>query len=160
MVTCIGGSNDNSSNLSVLLRNFHNYTEAWNLKKAETRIHEVMTQQTQLTKLMLVMDADRTLTPCNSGNLFWQHEGYKHAASPLKDILFSQLDYSHAAFRQAAALYDERYNADALNGKCQEIASKIELHPEMAALIHRAREEKDIGAVVVTCGLLSVWKGS
>lgn len=154
----IGASNTNAEYVVELLRSFQNYTEEENLRVAEARLHSIMAQCASPPEAMLVLDADRTLTPSDSGYLFWQNEGFSRATTPLRDIFSSRLDYSHAAFRQAAALYHERYSSNALEDICQQIAPSITLYPQMASLLSRVVSEKRVGAVVITCGLQSVWE--
>ena len=160
LFTSLGTENANAGYVAGLLRNFQRYNENDNLLHAEARLHQIMVLRSHPATSMLVLDADRTLCAADTGDLFWQHnpEVLGGKGSPLKAIFTSPLDYSHAAFRQAALLYHERYDPNTLDAACQQLASAVEIYPEMISLLRRAVTENHTGALVVTCGLQLVWE--
>lgn len=160
LFTAVSTENINTSSITVLLSNFQTYSEDTNMMQAKARLHQIMALKIHPTKTMLVFDADRTLSTIDTGHLIWQQQCEKPEknVSPLEAIFTSRLDYSHTAFRQAALLYQERYQPGSLDTVCREVASKVDLYPEMKLLLRQALREEYSGAVVITCGLQLVWE--
>ncbi|KAF2746191.1 hypothetical protein M011DRAFT_519818 [Sporormia fimetaria CBS 119925] len=110
---------------------------------------------------MVVLDADKTLAPVDTGIMFWEIFGEKtgkakHASHPLKKIF--EDGQTRAAFLKAAQLYEDECSADMYEAICTEVANKVELYPEMLTLLQRIQESHQTGAVVVTCGLRRMWE--
>ena len=160
LFTALSAENTNDDYVAALLSNFHSYGENNNLLRAQARLHQIMTLRAFPAKTMLVFDADRTLSATDTGESIWQHKSENPGvkSSPLRAVFTGPLDYSHGAFRQAALLYHERYSKDMLDTVCQEIASRVDLYPEMASMLRQALIEEHSGVLVVTCGLQLVWE--
>lgn len=143
---------------SKFLRDFRNHTEAYNLSYAERKLNEILGADKKL-QTMLVLDADRTLAPEDTGELFWatSHQG-EDDTHPLKSLFSGPLGYSYTAFRQAVLLYEETANEDAFNDVCAAVASAVHVHPEFSSLLQLVADQRHVGAVVVTCGLRAVWE--
>lgn len=106
----------------------------------------------------LLLDADRTLAPQDTGKLWWdvvRKNTGKPSNDPLKD-LYSSLGYNYFSFRQAALLYEEY--ADEFHAICSEVASKVELYPEMLSLLKFASSKPHVKTAILTCGLPDVWR--
>lgn len=111
---------------------------------------------------VLVVDADRTLAPVDTGALFWaqlaaSQEGAS-GSSPLKSVFSSPLGYSYNAFRQAALLCEEAVNDEECDALCSRVASQVRIYPEFTTLLQLASRQEHIGVVVVSCGLRRVWE--
>lgn len=147
--------------VSTLLHDFRNHTEKYNLSQAESRLDEVFADQDML-KTVLVMDADRTLAPEDSGALFWKKVSslwpLEDRAGTLKKLFSSPLGYSYRSFRQAMLLYEEVANDQDFDNICQDVSSAITMYPEIMSLLRLVTEQEHIGAVVITCGLRLVWE--
>ena len=119
-----------------------------------------MAGQGQL-KLVLVMDADKTLAIEDTGTLFWDlvanSRQSKHKASTLTALFDSPLAYSYIAFRQAVLLYKETATEQEFDVLCQEVASAMTMYPEFGCLLRLVAEQNHVGAIVVTSRLRRVW---
>jgi uracil phosphoribosyltransferase/phosphoserine phosphatase len=108
-------------------------------------------------KTMLVLDADHTIAPYDASTLYWQLSDV--AASPLKALFKSPLGYSYTAFRQMTWLYKQHADSTGTFHKtCEKAASGIEVHPQMVALLQKARADRTVGVLIVTCGLKPIWE--
>lgn len=141
--------------VSTLLRDFQGHHEEYNLSQAENRLDQVLVDRSSRLETILVMDADRTLTSVDTGNMFWEMMG---EGSTLKDLLSSELKYSYTAFRQVALLYEETGNDQYFDAACEKVALAVTMYPEMVSILKRAAGQPYVGAVVVTCGLRRVWE--
>jgi uracil phosphoribosyltransferase/phosphoserine phosphatase/adenylate kinase len=145
---------------SMLLCDFRQHTEKYNMYRAERRLDDLFASQGQL-ETMLVIDADRTLATEDTGELFWKMASNSELSGDkeyvLKTLFGSPLGYSYTAFRQAALLYEERADDQEFDFLCQDVASAVTMHPEFVHLLQKVAEQKHVSAVVVTCGLRLVW---
>lgn len=146
--------------VSMLLHDFRHHTEEYNLCQAESRLNEVFAATEGRLRTTLVMDADRTLAPQDTGTLFWQRvpSSSKGDADPLKTLFSSPLLYSYTAFRQAVLMYEETIDDENFDALCQDVASSVAMYPEFVSLLQLVTEQEHVGAVVVTCGLRLVWE--
>ncbi|KAL9101252.1 MAG: hypothetical protein Q9163_003466, partial [Psora crenata] len=148
--------------VSTLLLDFRNHTEEYNLSQAESRLDDIVVAGRGLWKIMLVIDADKTLAAEDTGGLFWnmvtnsRPSGY--GASTLSELFSSPLGYSYTAFRQAVLLYEETANDRDFEALCQDVAMAVTMQPEFVSLLQVVGEQNHIGAVVVTCGLRRIWE--
>ncbi|EXJ56391.1 hypothetical protein A1O7_06734 [Cladophialophora yegresii CBS 114405] len=110
----------------------------------------------------LVLDADKTLSPADSGHLFWEHvhsqELFGTQGDYLKGIFGGPLGYTSAAFLQMALLYEELLTLNVFDDVCTDVAERISLYPDVAALLLRLRRDGKTGILIVTCGLRRVWE--
>jgi len=147
--------------VSKLLRDFQHHTEKYNLSVVERVLDEsILANQAELETL-LVMDADRTLAPVDTGMLFWQEASSSYLGKedcPLNQLFSSILGYSYTAFRQATLLYEESANDNEFECICQKVASKVVMYPEFVSLLRLVAKEKHIGGVIISCGLRRVWE--
>ena len=146
--------------VSTLLLDFKSHDENYNLVQAKSRLEAFVAAQGQL-KTVLVMDADRTLAPEDTGVLFWEKISNlmpaKYDASTLKNLFSGPLKYTYTAFRQAVLLYEEAVDGQEFDTLCQEVASAVTMHPDFVFLLRSVAKEEHVGAVVVTSGLRRVW---
>ncbi|CAI6342424.1 unnamed protein product [Periconia digitata] len=109
----------------------------------------------------ILLDADRTLAPQDTGKLFWAvvKEKYgKTGKDPLREI-FEVHNYNYFAFRQVSLLYDE-YASD-FDAICTEVATRVSPYPEIIALLKGTEsylKKHCVSATIVTCGLGEVWR--
>lgn len=151
------------NNVARLLRNFREYTRSYNTTLAEGMLDEILSANKPQLKTMLVFDADKTLAAEDAGEIIWKlaFESGKAAfeGNPLSMLFKSPLMYSYAAFRQAMLLYEETFgdDDDGFGGYCRKVADKITLYPEVKSMLQQVKEERHVGAVVITGGLRRVW---
>lgn len=153
---------DPSSKLISLFRNCHRYAEQYNTRRAEQMIDETLLTGSERSETVLVLDADKTLAPQDSGDLFWEELyrslNVKNAASPLKEIFSSPLQYSFTAFCQAAILYEETVEDEEYNRLCEKVAHLITMHQELLHILRLMSGQTHMRAFVLTCGLRRVWQ--
>ncbi|KAJ5999387.1 hypothetical protein N7451_007197 [Penicillium sp. IBT 35674x] len=145
--------------LSALLGDFHRHTEDLNTKLAEGQIDKMFHTGSEIPETVLVLDADGTLAPHDSGALFWRFAPRISAMgdrNPLEELFRSHLQYSYTAFRQATLLYEEAMNGNEYENCCQQMASMIRMYPEFIELLKSLKTH--MRAVVLTCGLRRVWE--
>ena len=147
--------------VSILLHDFRYHNEQYNLSQAENRLDDAVVASQGQLETMLVMDADRTLATEDTGALFWERVStswpLKYESSTLKALFSGPLGHSYTAFRQAVLLYEETSNDHDFDALCQSVASAVAMHPDIVSLLQLVAEQKHVGAVVITCGLRSVW---
>ena len=144
------------------IRLFRYLTEQDNTAKAKECLDEALSLESSKVENVLMFDADKTLAPQDSGELFWnmvspQPElGSKHNA--LKELFRSALDYTYANFRQATLLYEDAVPMGELDAFCEQVAAEISMYPEIVSLLQLVAEQKHVVAVVVTSGMRLVWE--
>lgn len=152
--------------IARLLQDFRCHNEEINLRRAESRLDEIIVGYGGQARLetVLVIDADRTLAHKDTGRMFWMTHSLANPQflrdndDPLKAIFSSQQGYSYTAFRQVTLLYEERTDDDEFDDICEEVASKVTIHPEFAFLLKLVAKEDHVAAVTITCGLRRVWE--
>ena len=153
--------------VSTLLKDFKNHTENYNLFRAESYLNEVFVDKAfdpghGQVKTVLVMDADKTLVPEDTGLLFWKRakdlQSLEDGENTLKRLFNGPLAYSYKAFRQATLLYEETADDQEFDTICQEVANKVNMYPWVTSLLRLVAQQNHVGAVVVTCGLRRVWE--
>ncbi|KAK3298098.1 uracil phosphoribosyltransferase-domain-containing protein [Chaetomium fimeti] len=155
--------------VAAMMLDFRQHTEEHNLACAKDRLDSLLDahqQQHAELQTALVLDADKTLAPDDTGLLFWEAIAESTSrlafstadAGSLSALFGSPLGYTYTAFRQAMLLYEEHTSRDEFNAICETIASSVTLHPEMLSLLKHAAKHRHIVAVVVTCGLRLVWE--
>ena len=147
--------------VSTLLLDFGRHNVDHNTLQATGRLGKVLSPRSQKHSPVLLLDADRTLAPVDTGELFWKKvrssEDWTDHSFGLKEIFSSQLDYSYTAFRQAMLLYEEAAEKLDFDYFCQKTASEVQMYPEFISLLQVVAEHEGIDAVIVTCGLSRVW---
>ncbi|CAG8902662.1 unnamed protein product [Penicillium egyptiacum] len=150
------------SKLGSLIRDFRTHSIPHNKNLAEQKMLEILTANSDGVETVIVLDADKTLAQEDSGVLFWEHvrtgPGAGEDSDPLKALFSSSLGYSYTAFRQATLLYEEAFGDAEFEACCQTVASMIHMHRDIVNLLHLVRGTTHVRAVVVTCGIRSVWE--
>ena len=148
--------------ISILLHDFRYHDEQYNLSRAKNRLDDVVVACQGQLETVLVMDADRTLATEDTGALYWEKvsnsQPLEYESSTLKVLFRGPLGHSYTAFRQAMLLYEETSNDHDFDVLCQEVASAVTMHPEIVSLLQLVADQQHVGAVVITCGLRSVWE--
>ena len=146
----------------TLLKDFALHTEKYNLSQAESRLDDAVLPGQDQLKIMLAMDADKTLAAEDTGVLFWKRvfkmRGLGSEVLPLKKLFNGPLGYSYTAFRQAVLMYEEMANEIEFDELCEHVASLVTMHPEFASLLQLVAGQKHVGAVIITSGLRRVWE--
>ncbi|KAK6512647.1 hypothetical protein TWF481_001528 [Arthrobotrys musiformis] len=149
------------SRVAMLLRDFSLHSDDLNLSSVESALDEIVGARSGKLHTMLVLDADRTLSPNDSGKLFWDlvsKSRHMDGEDPLKTLFSSPMGYSYSAFRQATLLYEDLADDLEFDRLCEKVAGSVQMYPEFASLLQRSTEKDHVGAVVVTCGLRRVWE--
>ncbi|KAK3614237.1 hypothetical protein LTR56_027383 [Elasticomyces elasticus] len=126
--------------------------ETLNKTIAAQKLDNVVAKNHSLVETMLVFDADKTLAPVDTGEIFFM--GAKD--EPLK-TLFQTSGYTYTAFRQATLLYEEAMTDNAFEATCEQIATKISICDEILNLLQAVDQHNHVGMVIMTCGLRLVW---
>ncbi|KAF2834672.1 hypothetical protein M501DRAFT_943718 [Patellaria atrata CBS 101060] len=140
----------------TLLRDFGKHSESYNTSVAVRELDSVITAEQPGLNTAVVLDADRTLAPEDTGSLFWKK--LKGRESTLKELFSGPLQYSYTAFRQASLLHEEVTDDDQFEALCRTIAGEVTMYPEFKSLLKVVAEENHTQAVVVSCGLRRVWE--
>lgn len=110
----------------------------------------------------IVLDADRTIAPKDSGTLFWKFAAETIPGvqeDTLKAVFGSKLGYSCLAFHQAAICYgDVSRHKDDFHRVCGRVAADITLYPEILAFLREAAKHEHVVVIVATCGLQHIWQ--
>ncbi|KAJ5117651.1 hypothetical protein N7448_011283 [Penicillium atrosanguineum] len=149
--------------LVPLLQGLRSHTDDLNTRLAQQRIDNIITTGSERPETMLVFDADKTLAPQDSGELFWELASTSSAEAderfPLKSLFSSPLHYSYTAFRQAAFLCEEVIGENKeYDDCCEKVALMIKVHAEILDLLHLVSGQTHIRVLVLTCGLCRVWE--
>ena len=149
------------SKVSIMLHDFRCHTESYNLSQAKKKLDDTVGASQGQLKTILVIDADRTLAAEDTGALFWKRVSderpLEYEASTLNALFRSPFGHSYTDFRQAVLLYEETADDQKFDALCQDVASAVNMYPELVSLLQLVAEQKHVGAVVVTCGLRHVW---
>ena len=148
--------------IAGLLHDFRHHTEEENLRRAVSRLDDIVVRYNcqPTPDVALVMDGDRTLAALDTGMLFWQtlsDSKSRDEDNPLKAIFSSPMGYSYTAFRQAALLYEEAVDDDEFDVICEKVALAVTMHLEFVSLLRLVADQDHVLAIVVTCGLGNVW---
>ncbi|KAM0793851.1 uracil phosphoribosyltransferase-domain-containing protein [Usnea florida] len=129
---------------------------------AQSRLDDAVLPSKDQLKIMLAMDADKTLAAEDTGMLFFERVFNKRALESdefaLKKLFNGPMGYSYTAFRQAVLIYEEVANEKEFDELCEHVASLVTMHSEFASLLQLVAKQKHIGAVVITTGLRRVWE--
>ena len=112
-----------------LLHDFKNHTEDHNLDVAISQLNRIVKEPHWQPNLMLMMDADKTLTPQDTGMLFWKKAAQKQPSTGKKlalKTLFGNMGYTYLAFRQAMLLHEEIAEED-YDELCVEVAAEVQV---------------------------------
>ncbi|KAK3618183.1 hypothetical protein LTR56_024815 [Elasticomyces elasticus] len=122
--------------------------EKLNKTIAAQKLDNFVAQNHSLVETMLVFDADKTLAPVDTSDIFFMGE----KDEPLK-TLFRTAGYTYTAFRQATLLYEEAMTDTAFEATCEQITTKISICDEILNLLQAVDQHNHVGMVVMTCGL-------
>ncbi|CAG8161798.1 unnamed protein product [Penicillium nalgiovense] len=145
------------------IKDLKTHTDDLNSRLAQQRIDDFITTGSERPETVLVFDADKTLAPQDSGELFWELASIPSAEAderfPLKSLFSSPLRYSYTAFRQATFLCEEAIGDNKeYDDCCDKVALMIKLHSEILDLLHLVSGQTHVRALVLTCGLRRVWE--
>ncbi|KAK5263509.1 hypothetical protein LTR96_011093 [Exophiala xenobiotica] len=147
-----------------LIECFCRHGEKDNLSSAQTKLDHIIEAHDQDLKSILVLDADRTLSPLDAGALFWgkirQTSGLETETEtdPLKELFSGPLGYSYDAFFQATLLYAEWADDHTYEVVCTDLAARTTLYPDIASLLRLVKAENHATAIIITCGLRLFWE--
>ncbi len=142
-----------------MLDNFRIHCRRYNFSLAKEELRQGLKDN---GRIVLAMDADRTLAADDTGMLFWSAASKKWpslaAKDTLKTLFGGPLGYSYIAFRQAALLYEEIANDQDFEAMCEEVASQVSMYPDIISLLHFMAEQDHVDIVIITSGLGRVWE--
>lgn len=147
----------------MLLREFQYHDdENCNAARAERKLDRILSTNQGKLETVLVLDADRTLAPQDTGPLFWKIAS-KYSTShgendPLRALFGGPLQYSYSAFRQASLFYEEITDAKTFDKICEEVADAVTIYPDVLNMLQSVGNHEHVGAVIVTCGLQRIWE--
>lgn len=147
-----------------LCSDFARHSPAHNLECATRALDASFGRNVGLSReaqTTLVFDADKTLASFDAGRMFHVAIVQKLAsidAGYLKALFGGPLGYSYLGFRQLVLNYDEAVNDGMFEEICFEVASAVQLYPEMMTLLERASTAPHMKVVVITSGLKAIWK--
>ena len=156
-------SEEIADRVAFLLKDFRVHNEEHNRQCALDCLDNAMRDLHGQPKTMLVLDADKTLAPEDTGFLFYERVRESHLwkgqAYPLAKLFKSSFGYTYDAFRQATLMYEEAGGSDEeFGGHCNEIASSVKMYPEFVSLLQYVEQQDNVGAVVVSSGIRQIWE--
>ena len=157
----LGRSPDLVADVSALAHDFRVHTEECNLRRAKSILDQALGRGLEKLETVLVVDGDRTLAVADTGALFWRKVAESRGSEegdPLKELFSGPLGYSYTAFRQATLLYGEVHRDLHFSDLCDAVAAEVTLHPEFLGLLKQVEASEHVRAVVVTCGLATIWE--
>lgn len=157
----LGRSSDLVAHVLALAHDFRVHTEEYNLRRAKSILDQALGRGSKKLETVLVVDGDRTLAAVDTGTLFWRMVANSRGSEDgdlLKELFSGPLGYSYVAFRQANLLYEEVHHDLHFNDLCDAVAAEVTLYPEFLELLKRVEASEHVRAVVVTCGLASIWE--
>lgn len=147
-----------------LCLDFAQHSAEHNLKCATSALDVPFDRDADLAcpaRTTLVFDADKTLAPFDTGKMFHEAVNRRLAnvdADFLQTLFGGPLGYSYLAFRQLVLTYDEIVVDDIFEELCFEVASTVQLYPEMISLLKRASTTPYVKIIVITSGLKKIWE--
>ncbi|KAE8360580.1 hypothetical protein BDV27DRAFT_167735 [Aspergillus caelatus] len=152
-------------NVERLLSDFNEHDEQHNLFDALSVLDSIPAIQSGTLKVMIVLDANRTLTSQDTGALFWkkiiprlEYANGGRPKTPAQVVFESPLAYTYNAFREVTLLHEERLHDHEYDSVCKAVALSVTMDEEFMTLLRRIAEQKHVAAVVVTCGMAQIWK--
>jgi uracil phosphoribosyltransferase/phosphoserine phosphatase/adenylate kinase len=144
-----------------ILADFAIHSEHYNLSRAEQRMDDIVQVRHGRRETVLVFDADRTLTPNDTGMDFWvkaKQQALTNDDDTLKKLFSGPLGYSYSAFRQATLLYEEAFDNDAFDSLCRNVAFETSLYTEILCLLRFVSSSPSLHAMIITCGVRRIWE--
>ena len=145
-----------------LISDFRIHSESYNSNVASASLRESMEAQNSEIKTVMLLDADRTIAKEDTGKLLWNQimklGKYLATTSPMEALFRSPMAYSYMAFRQLALIYEETATEEEYTKFCEDVASKVNMYPEVISLLQSAATQKHVKAVIVTCGAKLIWQ--
>ncbi|KAL3475179.1 uracil phosphoribosyltransferase-domain-containing protein [Aspergillus californicus] len=142
--------------LSEVIRDFlrHGEDKDYNLSVAKQYLDGTLSVHYDKLQTVVMLDADKTLTPQDTGALFWERllKSTDQQSDPLATLFSSKLGYSYTAFRQAMLLYEETTNDARFDAICDEVASLTPLYPQMSALLRHVLAREGLSEIVKVVG--------
>ncbi|KAG8526113.1 uncharacterized protein KY384_000106 [Bacidia gigantensis] len=149
-------------NIKKLLIHFRDQDKTRNELNVQKAVDGTCFQKDPHPKIMLVMDADKTMTAQDTGKMFWkavsESSNLVGESNALTTLFSSLLEYSYIAFCQALLLYEETANDEEYENICEEVAKKVTMYPDFVKLLKSVEDNPAVGAMIVTSGLLRVWQ--
>lgn len=146
--------------VASLMRDIRDHSEEENLRRALARLDDIVAPSANKIESVLVLDADKTLAPIDTGARFWgEHlKMGEDGSNRLKQFFGHPVwRYSYKAFRQATWLYEEIPGPE-FERLCQVIAREVTLHREMTDLLESSGKLGHVRVMVVTCGIRRIWE--
>lgn len=144
--------------LSTFIRDIECHDEEYNMAVANDCLDKILSNHSDDVQTVLFLDADKTLSEDDTSKTFWTIlEDLTGVHNPL-GRLFNKMRYTYAAFRQAMMYYEDEVSDDDFCSVCEDIASEINLYPQISLLLKKAVEHKHVCPVIVTSGLRLVWE--
>ena len=151
-----------TSAICTILKHFQVHTEAYNDELVQECLDKKLQKRDSPIETVLLFDSDKTLTPQDSGHMFWEQVHIQNqkstGGSTLKELFDSPLRYSYTAFRQATLLYEEALDEATFEAQCRRVASFITMYSEFVNLLRVAARKPHVRIIVITCGLRQVWE--
>lgn len=115
---------------------FFSTTEAANLRKAEVAVDKHIVRGGH--KSAIVLDADKTLAPEDTTDMFWLYATKK--ANPVEAINSDWSGDTLAGYQQATLEYEKISEGTQLSLMCQAFEHQIAMYDEMVAFLHQAQK--------------------
>ena len=139
--------------VETLLLDFLLHDEEHNRQKVIQEAQSRLGLPDPLIERILIIDADRTLAPVDTGLLFWTEVSTAHSLpisfESLKAIFSGPLGYSYEAFRQATLLYEEAADEQTFDSICVEVSRSVHIHPIFVSYFQMLKQSTHTKAIVM-----------
>ncbi|KAK2742919.1 hypothetical protein FQN57_005049 [Myotisia sp. PD_48] len=145
-----------------LIEDFHSHSQNYNNMCAENALDKALAGNSNPLETILAFDADRTLSPDDTGAMFWNRaldlQGPREDRFPLKTLFGGPLGHSYTAFRQAVLLYEDNFDWEEYDKICQQVADEVAIYREVLSFLQMIATQKHMKAIIITCGLAQIWQ--
>ncbi|KAF2107057.1 uracil phosphoribosyltransferase-domain-containing protein [Lophiotrema nucula] len=169
----VSGAHDLESlkrTVAAILRGFCSKNEHENFDVIKRYLDTLLADRKKHLETVLILDADRTLTAADSGEMLWKCLGNRRSITQLRNMFGNEeplnelfksntgMSYSFNAFQQAALIHEQILTDDIVETFCNDVGCGITMHPELVQLLNSVAQVNHVQALVVTCGLQRIWE--
>ena len=133
-----------------------------NIASAKARLSGIIGDLGNQVETMLVLDGDGTISPQDTGAMFWDYLSKKREDPAMRTALEQVFErhggYTYQAFHDVAQLYEDAMSEEEYKEICDDVAMDVELYSAIEKLLQIVTLDKTVGAVVLTCGLRRIWE--
>ncbi|KAI9892677.1 MAG: hypothetical protein M1814_001097 [Vezdaea aestivalis] len=159
------GTNDLVRKIASMVESYRVNSEKTNLESMIRKLDDTILWLESLIEVdgqrietVVLLDADRTITAEDTGDLFWsmvaELENSFEKSMTLKKLFGGPRGYSYTSFRQAMLLYKDEKTFSTMG---KEIMAIAPLHDEILELLRKLAKQHHVVVLIVTSGPYMFW---